>query len=292
MQRFSFLMFVVMIFPTFLVADDAGDAADFDASQIRMPLNTRINIAHRGHSYLAPENTLLAYRIAIQSGANGGECDVYRTSDGVIILGHDPTMKRTMGGKDVKITETPYSEIQQCDAGVWKGKQFQGEKVPTLGEYLDLLKGSTCHPVIEIKMEEIEQPVLDAIHERDMLAESTIITFSEPVVLKIRELEPNICVAFLYSEQLPSGTTAKENADRLAKLLMEKCSKLGTNVLDLNHGILSEKLVRTLQARGIHVWAWTVDDPARMNQLLDWGVESITTNRPDLLADVLKKVKR
>jgi glycerophosphoryl diester phosphodiesterase len=264
---------------------------EFGKKHSVMPVLTRINVAHRGASFLAPENTLMAFRIAISSGADGAECDVYRSSDGVIFLSHDKTTKRTFGGGDQDLTQMTYAEIQKLDAGRWKGKQFQGEKVPTLDDYLELLKDTNCHPVVEIKMEGIEQLVLESIRKQDMIKVTTIIAFSENVVKAIRHLEPDSCVAWLYSENLKDKGTAEENAQRLAEFLIRKCKELDTTVLDVNHGLLSADLVKNLQNAGIHVWCWTVNDVDRMNTLLDWGVESITTDRPELLSEILKTRK-
>jgi len=278
----SFPLFLLVPFVLCFVGGVFGQIAE------SMPVHRRLNVAHRGASYLAPENTLIAYRIAISAGADGAECDVYTTGDGVAILSHDKSTKRTMGGVDKDITKIGWTDIQALDAGAWKGKQFKGEPVPTLEAYLELLKGTNCHPVIEIKMDGIEQPVLDVIRKPGMVDVTTIIAFSPEVVKTVRKLEPNICVAFLYSENFKDKGTPEENADRLTEFLLNRCKDLDTKVLDLNHDILSETLVKRLQGAGIHVWCWTVNDAARMNRLLDWGVESITTDRPELLNDVLK----
>ncbi|MDR1960120.1 MAG: hypothetical protein LBQ54_13935 [Planctomycetaceae bacterium] len=254
-----------------------------------MPVHNRLSVAHRGFSYIAPENTLLAYKMAVQFKANGAECDVHTTSDGVIVLSHDGNMKRTLG-KDALITNTPFSEFRKADAGLWMGKQFKGEVPPTLEEFLELLNGTTCYPVIEIKMKGIEQPVIDLVKKHGLLDVSTIITFDAEVAAKVRKMEPDISVAWLYSEDM-KGKTAEAEADRLTEFFLQKCAELDTNILDLNYGLLSEKLIKNLHDHGVVVWAWTVDNPKGMEQLLDWGIDSITTNRTDLLAEVLKKRK-
>lgn len=256
---------------------------------VGMPVHTRINVAHRGASAVMPENTLPAYLQAIQDGATGAECDVYASADGIIFLSHDKTTKRTLGGGDQDITKMNYADIRKLDAGNWKGDKFKGIYAPTLDEYIDVLKGTNCQPVIEIKMDGIEQKVVDAVRKANLVDVATVIAFSQNVVKEIRRIEPKLSVAYLYSENLSSKGGAAANADRLAKLLIERCHALDTNILDLNHGILSKELIEQLQGAGIHVWCWTVDDEARMNQLLDWGIESITTNKPDLLTRVLKK---
>lgn len=256
-----------------------------------MPVHTRFNVAHRGASYLAPENTLPAYLQAIADGADGAECDVYESVDGIIFLAHDDTPHRTLGGGKEKIWNLTYEEIRGRDAGAWKGKQFKGTRAPTLKEYLHVLKGTNCHPVIEIKREGFEQKVVDAIYDTGMLDVTTVIAFSPNVVQRIRQIEPKLSVAFLYSENM-TGKNATWEADRLFKLLTKRCRELDTNILDLKHEILSLKLTEKLRDAGIHVWCWTVDNPKRMNTLLDWGVESITTNHPDVLSEVLKKRER
>ena len=252
-------------------------------------VHVRINVAHRGNSSVAPENTLAAYRSAIEAGADGAECDVYRSADGVVFLSHDRLPKRTMGDGD--LTTMPFEQIRQFDAGSWKGERFKGEKVPSLDEYLQLLKDSTCHPVVEIKQTGIEANVLKSIRKNGMTNVTTIIAFNEGVVQEIRRLEPSICVAWLYSENLKDKGTAEENAERLADLFIERCRKLDVAVIDLAHHLLSPKLVKSLQAANIHVWTWTVNDEAAMKRYLDWGVESITTDKPALLSTVLKERK-
>ncbi|MDR1485296.1 MAG: hypothetical protein LBT09_10790 [Planctomycetaceae bacterium] len=256
-----------------------------------MPVLKLVNIAHRGASYLAPENTVIAYKIAVSAGASGAECDVRQTADNVLILSHDGSTKRTMGGKNLNIAKLKFEELRQLDAGNWKGKQFKNEKVPSFDEYLETLKGTKCAPVVEIKIERIELPVIEAIRRHDMISVTAVIAFSEQVVKEVRRLEPNICVAWLYGEDLRDKGSAEDNADRLAEFLLKKSRELGTNVFNLNHLMLSEKLVMKLRKSGIHVWCWTVNDTERMKILLDWGVDGITTDRPELLDEILKKRK-
>ena len=261
------------------------------AEEVKSPhvVHSRVNVAHRGASFVAPENTLAAYRAAIKAGANGAECDVYRSADGVVFLSHDKTPKRTMGGGDDDLTQMTFEKIRQFDAGSWKGEQFKGEKVPTLDEYLQLLKGTTCHPVVEIKQVGIEADVLESIRKNKMVDVTTIIAFNEGVVQEIRRLEPKISVAWLYSENLKDKGTAEENAERLADLILQRCRKLDIVVVDLAHSLLSPKLIRLLNEAGIHVWAWTVNDAEAMSRYLDWGVVSITTDKPELLSEILKQ---
>ena len=97
-------------------------------------------VAHRGYSAVAPENTLAAFRAAIEAGAPAAECDVYCTSDGHVVLLHDNTVDRTTDGTG-PITGMTLEQVKQLDAGSWKGEQYKGEPVPTLAETLELVKG-------------------------------------------------------------------------------------------------------------------------------------------------------
>ena len=274
--------------PRFAVAESAANES---ASPSKWTVHTRVNVAHRGASDATPENTLTAYRAAIEAGADGAECDVFRSADGIVFLSHDRTPKRTMGGGDEDLTKMNFAQIRQFDAGSWKGEKFKGEKVPTLDEYLKLLKGTTCHPVVEIKQTGIAADVLADIRKNEMVDVTTIISFSADTVRDIRRLEPKICVAWLYSESLRDKGTAAENAERLADLIIQRCRELDVAIIDLAHGLLSPKLVKLLNDAGIHVWAWTVNDEAAMRRYLDWGVVSITTDKPELMTKILKERK-
>ena len=267
-------------------------AAEESAERVKPTVHVRVNVAHRGASYIAPENTLAAYHAAIAAGADGAECDLFRSVDGVVFLSHDRSPRRTMGGMDGDLTQMTFAQIRQLDAGSWKGPQFKGEKVPSLGEYLRLLKDTTCHPVIEIKQRGIEEDVLKVIRENEMVDVSTIISFSVDDVRNIRRLEPSIAIAWLYSEDLRDKGTAEENAERLAEMLIRRCRELDIVILDLAHHLLSPKLIQLLNEADIHVWAWTVNDAAAMSRYLDWGVVSITTDRPELMTRILEERKR
>ncbi len=251
------------------------------SAQNIMPVLPTPVVAHRGFSFAAPENTLASTRLAVETGADGCECDIYATVDGKIVLLHDETLKRT-AGLDKKVAQCDFETVRALDAGSWKSPDFAGEKVPTLEEFLDVLKTTNCRPVVEIKMPGIEQQTVEAIRNAGLTDRAAIISFSSAVVKKVRELEPRLCVGWLYGEK-QKGTTQE-----LADLLTKTAEQCDTTLLDLNHELISPELLKILKNRGLHVWAWTVDDPKRMETLLRWGVESITTNRPDLLIGLMR----
>ena len=236
-------------------------------------------VGHRGNSSVAPENTLSAFRSCVESGAQGAECDVYRTKDGYLVLQHDSTLSRNVRDADGnpvsgRIADYTLDELLAMDFGVWKGEQFRGEKVATLDQYLDLLNGTSCAPVIELKQNGLEADTIAAVRERGMEDETTIIAFSEAAIKECRRLAPEIKAAWLCRKN--SDETVDQYADRIIATLQE----LDTTYVDLESSPVTPELVQKLHDNGITVMTWTVDNPDRVNALYGMGIDSVTTNVP------------
>ncbi len=215
-----------------------------------------MNIAHRGFSFAAPENTLAAYRLAVEAGASGAECDVYRTTDGVLVLAHDKTFKRT-AGVDTDVTKMSFEEVRNLDVGKWKGERFANEKVPTLEEYLSCLRGTACIPVIEIKQEGIEEDVAKLLDKLGMVDAVFVISFSTKTLAELRKIEPRLKTAHLFSLKVEGD--AEDQAEAFLKTLIEKAKAVGTNSVSLNDKMLSPKLIDLLHYDGLNVLAWRVN---------------------------------
>ena len=228
-------------------APEPGEPRSLD----RRPLDCTV-VAHRGWSAQAPENTLAAIAAAVGAGAGGCEFDVYRSRDGVVVLMHDKTVDRTTDGTG-KVTDLPLARLKTLDAGSWKGARFTGEKIPTLEEALNLLKGTGCTAVVEIKMEGISRKVIDAIRAAGMVEEAAIIAFNPTVVKEVRTLEPDLPCGWLSGKKL-TGTT-EERADWIT----DQARKCGTRLVDLSHKMLCPGLIAELHRRGFTVWTWTVN---------------------------------
>jgi len=240
-------------------------------------------VAHRGFSAVAPENTLVAIRKAIEAGATGCEFDVYAAKDGPVVLMHDATVNRTTDGNG-KVTELTVAELGRLDAGSWKDQRYAGESVPTLKEALKTLKGSGCQAVIEIKMEGISKRVVEAVRAAGMLDQSAVIAFSPTVVKQVRALEPRLPCAWLSGEKLKGSPIQR------AAWIASRAKQCNTDMVDLNYNMLSAEVLAELKKRGLIVWTWTVNDPVIMEGLMRWGIQSITTDRPDLAAKLSKRV--
>lgn len=278
----------------------SGCIATFDDVSIRQlpatdrPVRSAVadkpcdNVAHRGFSSAAPENTLAAIREAIDAGATGCEFDVYGCADGTVVLMHDKTVNRTTDGRG-KVTELTLKQLRTLDAGSWKNKKYRDERVPTLIEALTLLKNTKCQPVIEIKMEGISQRVIDDVRSLEMISQVAVIAFSKNVVSEIRTLEPRMTCAWLCAS-FPAELGAN-TATQKADWLQAQANACTATLLDLNYRMLSPQLITELKRRGMGVWCWTVNEPVVMKAIHQWGVDSITTDRPSELHQAINTAR-
>lgn len=234
-------------------------------------------VAHRGFSAVAPENTISAALKAIEVGAQGSEFDVYSTTDGVLFLCHDNTLKRT-AGLDVACKNVDFPTLAKLDFGAFKGEQFKGERVATYDEALKTLKGTHTRPVVEVKENGFEEKIVAYLQKYDMVESSIVIDFNAGRVKKMRALEPKLCVAWLCSFKVEN-----ETPESMAKKIIDTCKDANTNVVDVEYHAVSPEFLKILGDAGITVMCWTCDNEKEIKNLVKMGVPSITTNRPDLV---------
>ena len=234
-----------------------------------------IRIAHRGASGRAPENTLAAFKKALEIGVDAVELDLHGAADGEIVVIHDSTLDRTTDLHG-HINETPLETIQSADAGGWFDAEFAGESVPTLTEALACI-GKEAIAVLEIKDPLIAEAVVTKIHETDMLDFAVVISFHTAVLQTVRALEPRIATGWLIGSQ--DGPVS-------AVALCQQLGVLGSNLLNVNHELITAAFAYEIRRRGIALWCWTVDDVARMGELQTFGVQGITSNYPERFAMV------
>ncbi|MEC8895220.1 MAG: glycerophosphodiester phosphodiesterase family protein, partial [Planctomycetota bacterium] len=177
-------------------------------------------IAHRGASVDAPENTLVAIKLGIEQGSDGVEFDVYRTSDGQVALMHDKDVLRTTNFKEVftdgrsaKVTELSLAQLRRLDAGSWHSAAYAGEKVPTLEEALELLRGRST-PVIEIKPEDIGQDVAMIVQKLGIEKEVFVQSFSPRAIREFHEVLPGVTTGYLTGNKVSDDSIARAREHR------------------------------------------------------------------------------
>lgn len=236
-----------------------------------------IRVAHRGASAYAPENTIAAFRKAIEIGVDCIELDVHICKSGEIIVMHDPTLDRTtdLSGK---ISETPLEEIKRADAGAWFDEGFSGEPVPTLEEALNFI-GERAITVVEIKDKWIADQVLETIRKADATERVVVISFHPEALDGIRRGGSSIPTGLLIGE-------SPEDEITQAMRFIKTAAEVGAGMISLNHNLIRPRLAYEIRRRGFGLWAWTVDEINRMRELVRIGVMGITSNRPDLLNQI------
>jgi glycerophosphoryl diester phosphodiesterase len=231
-------------------------------------------VAHRGASALAPENTLAAFRLALENGAPAVECDVHLCADGVPVVIHDDTVDRTTDGTG-KVAALPLERLRRLDAGSWHGPAFAGEGIPTLDEALAVCAGK-ARLFVEIKMG-AGAPLVEATLEAIARAPRTavaVISFGPEEVRQVAQRRPDLPLGFLVS--------AAHVARHGVPSLVQATADLGAGFVAPHHGAATPALLEAAHGAGLPVSAWTVDDPATMRALVAAGVDAITSNRPDI----------
>ena len=237
-----------------------------------------LTIAHRGYSAIAPENTLAAFSKALEQNPDYIECDVRRTKDGHIIISHDASVDRCTNGTG-KVSEMTLDELRSLDAGSWFGPEFAREKLPTLAEYLDLLKGRG-RPQIELKELGLEDDVIAMVQEREMCDDTMIISFHYAAGLRVPELDRRLGFGALKGLGHPAS---EEEAVRLA----DEAAAVNANVFAVNYHDVTPALVRATHAANMKMAVWTIDDPDDMRKWAEMGVDVITSNDIKLLNQVM-----
>lgn len=243
-------------------------------------------VAHRGASHDAPENTLAAFKLAWQQGADAIEGDFYLSKDGRVVCIHDPTTKRT-ADRDLKVAESTLAELQKLDVGSWKAPEYAGERIPTLEDVLATVPAGK-RIFIEIKCgPEILPGIEKALLAAKLKPEQTvIICFKAEIIAAAKKLLPDRKAMWLTS--LPKSKTA-DNRSPDAKSLLATLDRIRADGVDCNaHTGIDADFAQALRQAGKEFHVWTVDSPAVAKRFAQLGVDTITTNRPAFLREQLK----
>jgi glycerophosphoryl diester phosphodiesterase len=239
-----------------------------------------LNFAHRGASSEAPENTIAAFLLAAELGADGIELDVQLSKDGEVVVIHDLWLETTTDGHGPVRARTR-AELQELDAGSWFDPIFAQQRIPTLQEVVEAV-GQRLLLNIELKTaslvdSDLARAVVRIVEENQLLDRVIVSSFNHLALRKVRQLNPRVPIGLLYSPDmsLPLRRTW------LRPLLRPEA-------LHPYHEMIDAEAVRWAKERGYRIHTWTVDDAGTMWQLVRLGVDLIITNRPDLLRQVLQ----
>lgn len=258
--------------------------SDFSSSQVKR-LQIPPIVAHRGASAAAPENTIPAFELAWQKGADAIELDCHLTADGHIVCIHDKDTKK-VADENLIIKNSKLDELRTLDVGSWLDTKFSGTTIPTLTEAMATV------PVdkkiyIEVKCNASIVPTLFQDIEKARLTKDqiVIISFDAEVIRQIELKDPALKTYWLTSIKKDKLGNASPSLDKILKTL----SQTGTDGVSTNYAQLCPNLIRGIQQAGYQHHVWTVDQPQTAEKLWKWGTESITTNRPEKIRLHLQK---
>lgn len=269
-----------------------GGCAPLELKPFVTALEAPVHVSHRGGSGTAPEDTMVAFELAVaEYGTDMLELDVHASSDGVLVVHHDDELDRTTDGSGALHDHT-LAELRALDAGYWfttdDGETYpwrgQGVQIPTLEE---VLEGFPDVPLsIEAKQEDppIVEELAAMVVAYDRVDSVMLTAFSDDTIAAIQQELPEVatnygenatrCVVFQHLLQAGWGSCPA------ADVLTVPPESSGLTVI-------TAELVASAHARGVPVLAWTIDDRDEMTRLLDLGVDGIMTDRPDVLREVL-----
>lgn len=252
------------------VAVLAGLLGRWLLQDVQVEDNTLV-VAHRGAAGAAPENTLASVRRAIEGGADWVEIDVQESRDGQVVVIHDSDFMK-LSGNPLKVWEGDLAEIQDIDVGSWFGAEFADQRVPTLQQVLEEIRGRS-KLVIELKYyghdDDLEQRVVDIVEAAGMADDIVVMSLKLEGVRKIQALRPDWTAGLLAATAI--GDLTKVDVDFLA----------------VNAGMAGTGFIKRAHNAGKKVLVWTINDALSMSTWMSRGVDGVITDEPALAREVL-----
>ena len=279
----------------------AADASIYDTKTlVRRPFI----IAHRGLSSRAPENTLVSYEEAYAAGADMMEIDIYLTKDNEVILLHDDTFARTtdITSPASKLTDAEVAatgrtranlrpidltldQIKKLDAGSWKGAAYAGERIPTLREIIEFMRGKDILLFCELKDTNMNvlEPAYEVIRSvgEEMLNQVAFISFNNPQTDYMVANHPDMPYGNLNSVSTDLNNPIKTIHNILNTVLPMNAT------YNPSYGGLNRAIIAESTARGLTLWPWTIDNTNDVRSFIDWGIAGITTDYADRTSDAV-----
>jgi glycerophosphoryl diester phosphodiesterase len=252
---------------------------------LRRAVSKPLIIGHRGASAIAPENTLAAFERAIEDGADGIEFDVRLARDGLPVVIHDATLRRT-GLRKGSIANLSSSELAQVDVGTWFNRRrpalanpaYSRERISTLAAVFELMKERRSILYVEMKCVAQETNALAAAVVRLVRAHSLINrvvveSFALSSIAEVKRLAPEIRTAALFEPKLSRPHPS-------ARRIIEAALRVGADEIALHRTLATRRTIEAINRLGLKVVVWTVDGPSWAGRGLDLGVHALITNKP------------
>ena len=237
-------------------------------------MNRFINYAHRGASDYAPENTMSAFRKAIELKANGIELDLQKTKDGKLVIFHDKEIDKKSNGTG-KISDYTYNELLELDFGSWFGKEFKNEKIVLFEDFMKSVSDKNLILAIELKEEGIEKDTLEIIDKYYNKANIFITSFLYNALSNVRKFDNNIKIGWLIEDDIN-----KRNVSELVKI--------SGNQICPPANLVSKEGIKLARENGLSVRLWGVSNEEIMERVYKFDIDGMTVNFPDKLKRLME----
>lgn len=228
--------------------------------------------AHRGSSRTAPENTIPAIEAAVEEMADSVEIDVQMTADGVVVLGHDASLKR-VAGVNRSIASMTFEELEKLDVGSWFSSEYAGTRIPSLSEVLELCSQKTSLN-IEIKYvgknRELPEKTAEMVREYGMENQCVITSTNLSYLKRVKEALPEIRTGYIISAAYGNFYSSED-----------------VDFISIRSGFVTSALMQNAHEQGKAVYAWTVNTKSELERLTLLGVDGIITDRPVLAREIV-----
>jgi glycerophosphoryl diester phosphodiesterase len=254
-------------------------------------------VAHRGASHYAPENTLAAFKMAVDMGVDGVEFDVQLSRDGVPVVIHDATLERT-GSRVVRVADLTSEALGKADVGSWFNTRhpkravadYAKETIPTLTQVLDLLTDFTGLIYIELKandhdFRELATAVCDVIRSSPLLPQVIVKSFKLAVIPEVRCQLPYVKTAVLFAPQIM-------NFLRRRKMIVDIAHEFGADQISVHRSLLTRGLSNRAAEANMAVTIWTADKPIWLRRCSKLGVKALITNDPKRMLEARKRLMK
>lgn len=226
---------------------------------------------HRGYSGMYPENTMLSFQKAADTGCYGIELDVQLTKDGQLVVIHDETIDRTTDGTGAVVDYT-FEELRRFDASAIKGGTHGFQPIPSFEEYCEWVKERDLVTNIEIKSgvyyyEDIEEKTVEMVRRFGLTDRVLFSSFNHASLFRLQQLDPEIPRGALV-EYVDLGNAGYY------------CERYGFQNYHPGVEWLTEENVKNCKAHGVGVNVWTVNDMGVLEKLYEWGCDGVFTNYP------------
>jgi glycerophosphoryl diester phosphodiesterase len=238
-----------------------------------------IRIAHRGASADYPENTMLAFRRAIEMGVDSLEVDVQITREGELVVMHDETLERTTNGAG-PVYDHSLAQLRELDAG-------RGEHVPQLKQVIELARASNIRLCVEVKgidqnaSVDIAEVVVDAIQRANFVPFTVLTSFFPEALRRAKTLEPHLATLLDPSPQ-DGSLTPRE--------ICEQTLAAHANIISYDFQFVTGEVAREAEWTGLALWPWSPSTTKEISRMLALRVPGLMTDRPDVLNATLKKL--